>query len=255
MAIAHDLIPPLSHICSVPIVQLVGLYAALVLTSMLASKFCLQDFWKDRQDARQRAWSVSHLAGFLLSILSVLSHPFGLVQRIIVGSTQTLERRHAAKARIEYWIYFWAFANLVLLLTLSKCCRLLTLFPLGRLADMLYVILWGFVSGGGPQNKARAALFLLVHYFETVVCFASLYLFAQPTVASGAQAFRFSFGLATTLGPTDIVSASPNSCGVSLLMYIQLACVLYLILIDIPYILGFAGSDQQTAQTEKATPR
>jgi len=227
------------HRFCVSLALCIALYIALLVVSR---RKVYSDFWEEQYRTWRDAKGCSHLACLILTFSSLASLPFGVLHRLTVGPTTTGPQRTNAKGRIERWILFWAIMVPVLLFFSSDgWWPLLIFIPIERLTDVAHTLLRLFIRGAKPQNHARAGLFLLVHYGEVVMCFACFYRAAQIIAHARVLpsiAFRFSFGMATTLGAPDSVNCALTSAAVNPLMYLEIGCVLSLVFIDIPHVLS-----------------
>jgi hypothetical protein len=226
--------------CEVSHPLIVFLASFYIVPLIASARGKYSDFWEERRGTLKQARPVVRIGWVLLAIFAAISFPLGFIQRCIVGPTRTRQQSIEAKGKIEGWIVFWALSKPVMLILAYKfiSMSLILRFVLFcRLNDLMYVLLRLFILNSRPQNRARSALFLLVHYWEIVVCFACFYLVAQQMAGAGvhlfidssrhpvpfgpAEAVRFSFGTATTLGATDIVPNPTFSHAVDYLLYFE----------------------------------
>jgi hypothetical protein len=206
--------------------------------------------YKDERKKRlQEAKKTSLWSGILLGVFSAASFPLGFPQFLWVGNPQTMRERNRVKSKIDFWILIWALITPACLFLLVPAIPVFAIVPVLRLFDIFYVLLWLLISPlFKPQRIARSATFLLLHYIEIVMIFACVFLAIQkfyPTqilfktsdgcLLTSWTALYFSLVTAATVGYGDITPLTPLS---QTMVALEFICVLFLVAIDIPYVLS-----------------
>lgn len=169
---------------------------------------------------------------------------------------------------MEFWMWFWTVFDFYLVFQLVEKAPLFALFPVLRLFDLLYIMVFVFLFNRPPKPPERALILLLVHYLEVIIAFASMYLVVQsiagrcvfesnfvPKHLSGPEAIYFSFVTGSTIGFGDItIKLYPLSTDLSIwtltamtMVALELLSLLAITLLEIPRVLSHTMSTRAAA--------
>lgn len=219
-----------------------------------------------RRGQLEEAKQASVWAWALLKLFSAVSFPVGFLQFVWAGDPRTMEERRRARLRIDLWIVFWASFTPICLFVLIPRNPSFVVFPILRLFDMFYILLWLLISPDfRPQRLARSATFLLLHYIEIMLIFACAYLSVQELYRpetlfktldscplNSWTALYFSFVTAATVGYGD---TTPVKLISQMLVGFELVFFFFLGAIDIPYVLSGRDSTMKGKTSISAARR